>query len=234
MKKLWKELRSVPLYAWIAGVVLYLMQQGLYSLSIVLSRVIGTDGNTFATKIAFLDDKIPLVPVFVVIYLYAFIVWIMGPGFTSLAGKHHFINYVTGLLLAYFIGFVIFTLFPTALDRQAEGALQAVAGSNDIFCKILNQVYTSDGGQFSRNLFPSFHCMLSTYCYLAVRGKEEVSKGVRIYSLVQAILVCLSTVFTKQHYIIDVPAGVLLAVGCNALMMKLNPADKILLKWQAK
>ena len=47
------------------------------------------------------------------------------------------------------------------------------------------------------NLFPSYHCLISTYCYLGVRKQPEISRGFRIYSLVMAALIGLSTLLTK-------------------------------------
>ena len=41
-----------------------------------------------------------------------------------------------------------------------------------------------------------------------MRGRAEISKGYRAFSLIFALLVCVSTLVTKQHVIVDVIAGV--------------------------
>ena len=86
----------------------------------------------------------------------------------------------------------------------------------------------ADGGDLAFNLFPSYHCLISLYCYLGIRKREEVSKGVRIYSLVMTILICLSTVFTKQHYVLDILGGLGISIVCYAVVQKLDPGSRIL------
>ncbi|MBQ1521435.1 MAG: phosphatase PAP2 family protein, partial [Erysipelotrichaceae bacterium] len=76
----------------------------------------------------------------------------------------------------------------------------------------------ADGSEMAYNLVPSYHCLISAYCYLGVRKQPEISKGFRVYSLIMAILISISTVCTKQHYIIDVVTGVGISIGCYLLM----------------
>ena len=66
--------------------------------------------------------------------------------------------------------------------------------------------------------------MSSLYCYLGIRGRAEIPAGFRVYSLVITALICLSTLFTKQHYVMDVAGGLLVAAGCYALSQRLDPA----------
>ena len=87
-------------------------------------------------------------------------------------------------------------------------------------------IYSADGGTIAYNLFPSYHCLISAYCYLGVRKQRGISKGFKIYSLVMAILISFSTVLTKQHYIVDVFGGILIAVLCYILMEKLDPGAR--------
>ncbi|MBR6349947.1 MAG: hypothetical protein IKR67_05295, partial [Lachnospiraceae bacterium] len=68
------------------------------------------------------------------------------------------------------------------------------------------------------------------YCYLGVRKQPEISKGFRIYSLVMTILICLSTVFTKQHYFIDIFGGLAISIICYLVVGKLDPGGKIMAK----
>lgn len=97
------------------------------------------------------------------------------------------------------------------MDREAEN-LVALAG-DDFFGKLLQLVYGLDGGTLAYNLFPSFHCMLSTLSYLGVMRRKEIPLWFRVYSLVTAILIYCSTVFTKQHYVADIFGGVAVAVA---------------------
>ena len=218
-----KLLKKIPAYGYIAGILFFALQYGLYQLGNYLSGVIGTKENAWCPKI-FLDNYIPVVSVFVVIYVFSYVFWICGPMAVSIGKKSHFINYVVGLLLAYLIGFLIFTFAPTYMDRVAEG-LTTYAG-NGIFDKMLQTVYASDGGDIAFNLFPSYHCMISTYCYLGVRKQPEISKGFKIYSFIMALLICISTQLTRQHYLLDMVAGISIAVICYIIVGKWNPGKE--------
>ena len=64
------------------------------------------------------------------------------------------------------------------------------------------------------NLFPSIHCLVSWFCYLGIRGRKEIPRWYQRVSMVIAILVFASTLLTKQHVIVDVAGGILLADFC--------------------
>jgi membrane-associated phospholipid phosphatase len=172
-----------------------------------------------------IDDLFPVIPVFVVIYLFSYVFWICGPIAVSLTAKRNFVNYICGLSLAYVIGFLFFVFLPTCMDRTAEG-LMAIAAEPGFFNQLLATVYAADGSTLAFNLFPSYHCLISLYCYLGVRKQPEISKGFQVYSLVMVVLICLSTLFTKQHYIIDMVGGLGISLACYALMHRLDPGRK--------
>lgn len=229
MNKFLKRVKDVPRYGWVLGAVYFVLQYSMYRLAELLSRVFGTTAWAFAPKIPFIDDKIPVVAVFVVFYLFSYVFWFCGPVIASLTDKKNFINYIIGLSAAYIVGFLIFIFMPTYMDRAAEG-LMNYAQRPGLFNGLLKIVYGADGGNLAFNLFPSYHCLISLYCYLAIRKRDEVSKGTRIYSLVMTILICLSTVFTKQHYFIDIIGGLAISIVCYAVVQKINPAERILQK----
>ena len=225
MKSLLRTLKKIPWWGYLCGFFYFGLQYGLYRLGELLSRVIGTAAHPLPCKIPFLDDRIPLIPVFVIIYVYSYIFWIMGPIAVSLTSKRNFVNYLWGISLAYLIGFLIFIFVPTYMDRAAEGLYEAVAGGG-FFKDMLKTVYEADGSTIAYNLFPSYHCLISLYHYLGIRKQQEIPKGFRVYSLVMVILICMSTVFTKQHYIIDTVGGLGISLGCYLLMRKLDPGKK--------
>ncbi len=227
MGKFFKRIKDVPVYGWVFGIVYFILQYAMYRLADLLSRVFGTINWAFMPKIPFIDDKIPVISFFVIFYLFSYVFWICGPIIASLTEKRNFINYIIGLSAAYIIGFLIFLFMPTYMDRAAEG-IMAYAERPGLFNALLKIVYGADGGNLAFNLFPSYHCLISLYCYLGIRKRNEVSKGVRIYSLVMTILICMSTVFTKQHYFIDIIGGLAISIICYAVVQKLDPAKHFL------
>jgi membrane-associated phospholipid phosphatase len=62
------------------------------------------------------------------------------------------------------------------------------------------------------NLFPSLHVAISWLAWLACRDRVRP----RALFLAVVVAISISTVFVKQHYIVDVVAGVALAVAAWA------------------
>ena len=225
MKELIAKIKRIPWWGYVTGIVYFGLQYGMYRLGDFLSHVLGTVDHAFEPKIPFIDDMFPVIPVFAVIYLFSYIFWIMGPIAVSLTKKRNFVNYILGLSLAYIIGFLIFTFMPTYMDRAKEG-IMAIAGQPGIFNGLLKTIYAADGSNLAFNLFPSYHCLISLYCYLGVRNQPEISKGFQYYSLIMTVLICMSTLFTKQHYILDMIGGLSISLFCYWLMNRLDPGKK--------
>ena len=221
MKSIIKTIKSIPVYGWVVGFFCIGFQYGLYLLADLLAGVFGTQQRAFIPKISFIDDRIPVIPAFILIYVFSYLFWIMGNAIASLTERRHFINYLTGLFAAYLIGFMILFLMPTYMDRAAEGLLDH-AGKTGFINWLIAFIYRSDGGSRGFNLFPSFHCLSSLSCYLAIHGRKEISSPIRVYTLVMCVLICFSTVFTKQHYFLDVVGGLLISAVCHFTVQKLR------------
>lgn len=63
----------------------------------------------------------------------------------------------------------------------------------------------------ANNLFPSIHCLTSWFCVIAIRKQKHIPSWYQILSVLIAISICLSTLTTKQHVVVDTFAGVFLA-----------------------
>lgn len=61
------------------------------------------------------------------------------------------------------------------------------------------------------NLFPSIHCLVSWLCWIGLRNQKQIKTGYKIFSFLMAIAICICTLTTKQHVIVDVIAAVGLA-----------------------
>lgn len=63
----------------------------------------------------------------------------------------------------------------------------------------------------AENLFPSIHCLVSWMCCIGLRGCDRISKWYKWVSKFIAVLVFISTLALRQHVLIDVAGGILLA-----------------------
>lgn len=212
-----KRKNRVRWYGVVWGIALLIFQHSMYLLANVIAGAIGLPA--FSPKTA-IDDLIPLVPVFILPYVWSYVFWAMAPMAVSKCEKRHFYNFVAAYVTACLFGMLIFIFAPSYMDREAEN-LVALAGDG-FFGKLLQFIYNLDGGALAYNLFPSFHCMLSTLSYLGVMRRKEIPLWFRIYSLVMAVLIYCATVFTKQHYVVDIFGGVIIAVVFYFLATKFN------------
>ena len=194
-------------YAIIIGILYAILQHAVYLLGHALADWIGFE--PFLPKIP-LDDLIPIVSIFIIPYVWAYLFWAMGPMAVSLCEKQHFKDYMASCLLSCVAGILLLAFLPTYMDRVAEGLYEVVENPT-IFDKLRQFWYSLDGSEMAYNLLPSFHCINSTLCYLGVAGRREIPRWFRIYSLITMLLIFASTVYVKQHYFLDIVTGAALA-----------------------
>lgn len=157
-----------------------------------------------------LDEQIPFIPWMIIIYLGCYIFWIVNYVIGCRQEKEEAFRFIGADLVAKLVCLVCFLVFPTTNTRP-------VIEGNSIWDELMRILYRIDAAD---NLFPSIHCLTSWFCFIAVRGNKNVAGWYKAASLLMALSVCVSTLTTKQHVMIDVIAGVALAEGCYLLADK--------------
>lgn len=151
-----------------------------------------------------LDRKIPLVPWTIVIYFGCFLFWAVNYVLSVRQGKEHTYHFLSADFLAKCVCLLFFLFLPTTNIRPR------ITGNGfwDMAMRFLYWVDPAD------NLFPSIHCLTSWMCYIGVRGRKNIPLWYRVFSCLMALAVFVSTLTTKQHVIVDVAGGFLLAELC--------------------
>ena len=223
-------------YAIIIGIAYLILQHSFYLVGHFLADLIGFE--SFLPKVP-LDDMIPIVSVFIIPYIWSYAYWAMGPMIVSKCEKQHFADFMAACLVSCLAGIVVLAFFPTYMNRVTEG-LYEVSENPSIFEQLRQFWYSLDGSEMAYNLLPSFHCINSTLCYLGVAGRKEIPLWVRIYSFITTLLIFASTVFVKQHYVLDIVTGVALAAIVYFLCKKFHwgrmfaPVERLYAKWKEK
>jgi len=150
------------------------------------------------------DRLIPFVPATILIYVAAFAEWFLIYLYLAVQEQRRAYRFFCAVFLSLFVCFVCFLALPAAITRPA------VDGSS-LCGALVRLVYRLDS---PTNLFPSIHCLLSWLCWRGVRDLPDAPRGVKAGLLVFGTAVCLSTLTTKQHFIVDVLAGVAVAELC--------------------
>ena len=160
-----------------------------------------TDTSEYHNLSLALDTKIPLIPVFILVYFGCYIFWVINYLLVSLREEEIKYRFFTADLYARIICFLFFVFYPTTNVRPE------LVG-NGIFVQGMRLLSQIDKPV---NLFPSIHCMASWFCCIGIRGDKKVPVWYKIVSVMIAVLVFISTLVTKQHVIVDVIGGVAVA-----------------------
>ena len=107
---------------------------------------------------------------------------------------------------------IICTVFPNGLNLRPE------VFTRDNFCiELVKRIYQTDT---PTNVLPSLHVYNSICCYIAISHCEKLqhSRLIQKGSLVLSILIILSTMFLKQHSVVDVVAACVMAYFMYSLI----------------
>lgn len=154
-----------------------------------------------------LDRLLPLSPEWSLIYgaLYAFL--IVLPVFVirheELIGRT-----VRAYLSIWMLAYICFLVYPTTAPRP-----HTVLG-NGFAVWGLRFLYDADPPY---NCFPSLHV---AHSFVSALACQRVNRTVGFVAISCASLVALSTLYTKQHYVVDVVAGILLALLAFAVFLR--------------
>ncbi|MBO4472583.1 MAG: phosphatase PAP2 family protein [Clostridia bacterium] len=154
-----------------------------------------------------LDDKIPYVKYFVIPYVlwYGYIAF--AHIWTFFHSKRDFVVMCCLIFLSNLVSILIFTIYPTMHDmRPAEDVI-----GYDFFGSIVRWLY---GTENPYCIMPSEHCMLAIVITVGLIFSDGLKDNlfVKIVCPIYTVLVMLSTVFIKQHSIVDVFAATALCV----------------------
>lgn len=192
MKKLKEKIEIKPL---IATVCLVCIQSILYFVSKLLQGDLNLVGNV-------IDTKIPFVPAFFIPYCIWYLMIFIIPYYLYCKDKDKFIKYTMAYILCSMIGNIVFISYPSTVARPT------VTGT-DIFSLIAKFIYWIDT---PTNCFPSLHCAISMLFILYICESKNTNIITKISVCIISILIMLSTLFTKQHVVVDFISGDILAL----------------------
>lgn len=145
-----------------------------------------------------IDKALPFIPAFSVIYVLAYVQWVVGFVLVARESRELCYSMMSGEIAAKFICMMLFIFVPTTMVR-------ADITGNDFFSNAVRLIYRIDTPD---NLFPSLHCLESWFCFRGAMQMKKTGKLYLYFSLIFTLLVFASTVLVKQHEVVDIIAGV--------------------------
>mgnify|MGYP000009718424 FL=1 len=154
-----------------------------------------------------LDDLIPFNEWFLIPYLFWFVYLIGAVAYTFFFDVSGFRRMMRFVMITYSVTLIIYFLFPTCQMLRPE-----VFPRDNALTRFIAGFYVFDT---NTNVCPSLHVIGSMAAFFAFWYAPIFSKrGWRIASTVAAFFISISTVFMKQHSILDVAAAIpLCAIG---------------------
>lgn len=152
-----------------------------------------------------IDRIIPFVPQFVWVY-HTIVPILLFTAIVLIQRKDVFLSMIAAFVIASLIMSVFYVVFPSFYPREPIGDYSLSAGLVELTRMV-------DGPS---NTFPSGHVTFSWLLVFFVGLSEQARKFKWAYAL-WAILIATSTLVLKQHFIIDVFSGILLASVCYFL-----------------
>lgn len=143
-----------------------------------------------------IDEKIPFWPIWSWIYSFLYYPAILYLNWI-IEDMHQFVMIAITFVSLLFMQMFCFTLFPVATPKYWRTINQGKTASE----KFLQLVQKYDD---CSNCFPSMHVSVATLTALFAMPT------VGMIALLFPLLIALSCMFTKQHYLIDLPFGALL------------------------
>lgn len=179
-------------------------------------------GLQYRGDIGFTDvyTQIDAMTPFLSIFIYPYVYWFLFVAATIayLFFKHpdEFYKCTAFLFIGMTVCLIIFTVYPTSYDHRPD-----VITGNALTRFLVNFIYTSDKCQ---NVFPSIHVYNSIGCAIAIIKCRDFKDNMwmKIVAYVSAISITLSTMFMKQHSILDAVSASILAIILYHLVYKVD------------
>lgn len=182
----------------------YALWLPLYLLAFVLIEHLPQD-SYWASQLL-LDDAIPFCEWFVLFYCAWYPLLVLVGLYLLLRDAPAFRRYMAFLAVTFFASALIWLLFPNGQDLRLE-----VFPRENFPTALVAALYRIDT---NTNVFPSVHVVGSVGAALAVWDSPRLRARplLRWGTPVLAGLICISTLFIKQHAILDVVSGLALSL----------------------
>ena len=209
----WNRIHTPLLFTAETKVIMNFQLQTIYPLLVgiwlvahfVTNECASRTGRHYSTKTV-LDDAIPFMPDTAAIYFSGFILGNLA--YLLLGSSERFSHIALGYGIQFVVSISLYVLYPCRMGRQENIVPNTIS-------RHLLVVFQRVSKPF--NAFPSMHVSYGLFSALSVSGSCSCSEGLVLISW--AILVALSALLTRQHYVVDVLVGAALGAGAYLLVL---------------
>jgi membrane-associated phospholipid phosphatase len=147
-----------------------------------------------------IDDMIPFIDIFIVPYVIWYPFIFITLAYIAWKDKPLYIKTLVTMNIAMLTCYMIYFVFQTHVPRPE-------LTGNSVFTKMVEWIYINDA---PFNAFPSIHSLTSFLMLYAVQRSNKINLTVKNSVSIIAILIIISTLFVKQHVILDAISAIML------------------------
>lgn len=187
-------------------ILLIVYQTFMYFIAKVTPIEVNLVGN-------YIDSKIPFVPQFIYAYISWYLMLFIVPYIFFKYNPKSFNNYYVITFICITIVAFIYFLYPTTMNRAD------IVPSN-ISELLVNIIYKIDTPVL--NCFPSMHCLISFIFIYITLSETTLNNKVKFIIVIWAALVILSTLFVKQHVVVDMVSAFIISFVAFIMVKKIK------------
>jgi len=148
-----------------------------------------------------LDDFIPFCEFFVLPYVLWYPFFAAVGLFLLFKDKYEFCRYIWAMMIGLSACLALYLVFPNGQELRPEEFAR-----DNIFSRLVGRLYSADT---NTNVFPSMHVYGTIAPVVAAIRYKGLAKRVWLKTLIiiLGLLICLSTLFIKQHSVLDFIGG---------------------------
>ena len=172
-----------------------------------------------------LDDMIPFCEIFLIPYVFWYFFMMGMHLYTILYDQMSFRQYTKFLIFCFGISTVIFLIFPSCQNLRPT-----VLPRDNILIRAVRLLYRTDT---NTNVFPSEHVIGAIAVFVAAMHTQSLRTPWKLAIIgLTSLFICLSTLFLKQHSVLDTVAAVLICI--LAYLVCYRSQDHRLSRWLAQ
>ncbi len=159
-----------------------------------------------------LDDVFQFNEYFVIFYVFWYVLIVLSLGWFALYNTEGFKNLSKYIIITQIVGMICYIVYPTRQDLRPE-----TFENENFFTWVLSIIYSFDT---NTGVCPSLHCAYS-FGIASVWLKEKQAWGWwKVFVFVVVILICLSTMYVKQHSAVDVIAAIPVGILAEGIVFR--------------
>lgn len=202
----WRYAHLMLLFSWVGYFAMYVLTEKL--IPVERCRVIHCT----------LDDLIPFCEWFVIPYVFWYLLVAGSLVYFGLRDADSFKKLQVYIIITQVAAMVIYIVWPSCQNlRPAEFPRE------NLLTDLVGVLYAIDT---NTGVCPSLHCAYSFGILSVCLKAKSVSKGWKLGVTAAVVLICMSTVFIKQHSVVDFLAAIPVGLLAEILVFKVFFPDK--------